>query len=226
MKRALAAALSVPLMAATPPMTVITFPKTSAIPSDNDFGAELAALGLTRLASSGVSITLDQPATVTFDLLGSESAYNDSFTAGTLTGSESSTFEDHFLSPVQLGSASLPAGSLSGLVSFTNALGQSATVGDNGFGIFLPEGAANQYSSSVLYFGFDDQPASADGDFDDMIVRATFAAAMVDPTAAPEPASWAMMLLGFGVAGLWIRRSRRSSAPLSFSADLSAASRG
>ncbi|RIK47675.1 MAG: hypothetical protein DCC57_14050, partial [Chloroflexi bacterium] len=37
----------------------------------------------------------------------------------------------------------------------------------------------------------------------------------VDPT-VPEPATWAMMILGFGVIGAAIRRQRRQTVRYSF----------
>ena len=56
--------------------------------------------------------------------------------------------------------------------------------------------------TNVFYIGYDDQITGADDNHDDLIIRAT-----VSP-AVPEPATWAMMLLGFGAAGFAMRRRR------------------
>jgi hypothetical protein len=65
---------------------------------------------------------------------------------------------------------------------------------DHGFVNFLGGGLA---SGATTYFSLE-EPASAD--------------LIVTPGGVPEPAAWAMMLLGFGGIGIAIRRSRKLQA--------------
>ena len=83
--------------------------------------------------------------------------------------------------------------------------GTPATVGQAGFGIFVPQGTVSGQSLSTFYFAYDDQATNPDRDYDDMIIRA-----VVHP-AVPEPATWAMMLVGFGGMGVALRRRRRQT---------------
>ena len=181
---------------------IITFGGASPVPGNNDFQGNLAGLGLTQLTTSGATLTLDEASLLTFELLGSESGYNDSFTAGTVSVTEFTGLLDLFASPLLLGSDTFGAGSLAGLLNFSSSQGVNATVGDDGFGIFL---GANDYSgllTNVFYIGYDDQITGQDDNHDDLILRVT-----VSP-AIPEPATWAMMLLGFGAVGVAMRRRR------------------
>ena len=45
-------------------------------------------------------------------------------------------------------------------------------------------------------------------------VRLTDSLVTVNPLAAPEPATWAMMLIGFGAVGFAMRRKRSQQRPL------------
>jgi hypothetical protein len=54
---------------------------------------------------------------------------------------------------------------------------------------------------------------AAGGNNDPLIDGVSFAAS--DIAAVPEPASWAMMLLGFGAIGLTMRRRRKDSEAVS-----------
>jgi hypothetical protein len=79
------------------------------------------------------------------------------------------------------------------------------TPGTAEFGYFLPAPiitarAPGTYTSSVLYLGYDNQiTASDDDNHDDLVIRLT-------ATAVPEPATWAMMIAGFGLMGGAMRR--------------------
>lgn len=184
----------------------VNFSGTTAIPSNNDFQSLLSGLGLTRYATTGASLVLDSNSIITFELLGSESAYNDTYStisAPNLSYTEYTSFLNDFSSPISIGSASFSAGSLAGLLNFSSNGGKSATVGQDGFGIFLGPNQVSGQSVSTFYIGYDDQNSSPDKDYDDMIIRATVRSAV------PEPATWAMMLLGFGAIGLTLRRNPR-----------------
>lgn len=190
---AAAAALSVaPASAQTFTVNVAS---TIAVPGNNDFGAQLAALGLTRYASLGSSILLDRASTVSFAFLGSESGFIDTFTAGSATFTQDPD-ANAFATPVVFGSDTFNAGAF--LARYTSDRGLMASIGDEGFGIFLPENVGATYTASVLYFGYDNQINNADDNHDDLIIRAT---------AVPEPSTWFMMIAGFGLIGM-ARRSR------------------
>jgi hypothetical protein len=185
---------------------VVDFGDTMPIPVNNDFQPELAGLELTQLATTDASLMLTEDSVITFDLLGSESGFNDTFSAGSVAYTEFTVFLNSFASPIALGSASFAAGNLAGLLNFTSSEGAPATVGSSGFGIYLGPGAMSGDALSVFYLGYDDQVTNRDDDFDDFVVRATVTPAVV----VPEPTSWAMMLLGFGATGLAFRRKRRA----------------
>jgi hypothetical protein len=86
---------------------------------------------------------------------------------------------------------------------FTSNVGLAANVGQLGYGVFVPT-RAGPYQSNVIYFGYDDQASNPDGDYDDFIVRATV-------TGVPEPATWAMLIAGFGLVGFAARRRRETA---------------
>ena len=178
---------------------IITFGATNPIPGNNDFQGNLAGLGLTQFATTGAGLSLTEGATLTFELLGSESGFDDTIQALGVNFTETSGFTPW--SVTLLGSDYFNAGSLLGLINFSSSgPGADATVGDDGFGIFLGPNAVSGLSTNVFYLGYDDQITNIDDNHDDMIIRVT-----VSP-AVPEPGTWAMMLLGFGAVGFAIRR--------------------
>lgn len=178
---------------------VITPGATMAIPVSNDFQAQLLGLGLTQVTTTGANLNLTGNAVLTFTLLGSESGFNDSFNAGAVSFTETSPFTPW--GSMLLGSSSFTAGTLAGDLLFSSLGGVNATVGNDGFGIFLGPNT-NLAGASVFYIGYDDQITGQDDNHDDLIIRVN-----VSPP-VPEPGTWAMMLLGFGAAGFAIRRRR------------------
>jgi len=188
---------------------------TAGIPASNDFGGQLAALGLTQYTTTGASLFVDADTTIAFEFLGSESRFNDTFTAlgaAPLSLGETTNFTNNFASPVPIGSSVFAAGSLAGRLTFssTNPNGATATVGQDGFGIFLdpnqPDGLV-----SIFYLGYDDQVVGQDDDYDDFIVRAIVATPR-QVGAVPETAIWAMMLFGFAGVGVAMRRRKGEAA--------------
>lgn len=197
---ALLSAVAIPLPAHAG--AIISFGGTTAVPDNNDFQGLLAGLGLTQYASTGASIVLSGASTITFEFLGTESGYDDNFatiSAPSLSYTEYTTSQDNFGFPILIGSADFAAGSLTGLLNFSAVGGAPATVGDRGFAIFLGPNQRSGDSVSTFYFGYDDQLTGPDDDYDDMIIRATVTAAV------PEPATWAMMLVGFFALGATMR---------------------
>lgn len=197
-----------------------TYGSSISIPSNNNFdtcAGCLNSLGLHDLSSDVTSITVPWAVKVTFEYLGAESRHNNTFNWGGLTPGNAT--EDggvtggtpgptnNFGAPVVLGSTIIGAGALP--VWFTTdgtGAAADAAIGDAGFGLFLPSGLTSPYSSSVLYFGYDDNIGdSADDNHDDFVIRATL-------SSVPEPATWATMMLGFGLVGAAMRRSRKQVA--------------
>lgn len=192
------------LPAAAGAQVQVNYTTTNPIPSSNDFQSQLNGLGLTQFTASGATLVLASNATIFFEFFGSESGFSDTFTSGAVTYTENSSIENHFGSPIPLGSANFLAGSLGGLMTFTSSGGVTATVGHDGFGIFLGPNQVSGQSFNTFYLGYDDQVTNQDDNHDDFIVRAT-----VTP-AVPEPSTWAMMLLGFGGIGYSMRRRGRT----------------
>ena len=180
---------------------IITFGGTNPVPGNNDFQGNLAGLGLTLYTTTGATLTLTEDSLLTFEFLGSESGFDDTINAGAVSFTETSGFTPW--SVTLLGSDMFSAGSLAGLINFSSTgPGANATVGDDGFGIFLGANDVSGLMTNVFYLGYDDQITNIDDNHDDMIIRVT-----VSP-AVPEPGTWAMMLLGFGAVGFAIRRRR------------------
>jgi hypothetical protein len=200
--------------------TITTGSTTLLIPSANDFQSQLQGQGLSYFtAGPGSSISLTAPALLEFTYMGSESGFRDNFTATSLGGpifkQENSTGLDNQWvgggpgGGVLIGSGAFNAGSLFGLLTFNSldAGALAAGIGSAGFGIFIPSaqsgGPLNPYSTNVFYIGYDDQATRPDDNHDDILIRVRVLAAV------PEPATWAMMLLGFAGIGFAVRRSRK-----------------
>jgi hypothetical protein len=161
----------------------------------NDFQLPLQAVGLTHYTTLNAKVELSAPSRVKFEYMGSESGFTDSFKAGSLPA----FFENNkaVWGPTLIGFANFAGGDFTN-VSFSSSGGVvNSTIGTDAFGIFIPGQVRGKYSSSVLYFGFDDQLTGIDDNHDDFIVRVT---------AVPEPASWAMLIAGFGLVGMTARR--------------------
>jgi len=93
--------------------------------------------------------------------------------------------------------------SISGTASYTGssdlvALGLDFVIGDDGL-LRLEFGE-----------GFDDSSVDPDGVWNFGTLTFTYEADDVPPPSVPEPASWAMMIGGLGLAGAFLRRSRRT----------------
>jgi hypothetical protein len=183
----------------------VNFGATNPIPGNNDFQGLLAGLGLTKFATTGASLILNSAAVITFEFLGSESGFSDTFKTTTINFTETSPFVNNFGSPVNMGSTAFTAGSLAGLLNFSSVGGNPATVGQDGFAIFLGPNQTSGQNVTTFYFGYDDEINNQDDNHDDFIVKATVSGPV------PEPATWAMFVSGFGLVGWMIRRRRRSA---------------
>ncbi len=174
------------------------------IPSNNDFQANLNAEGLFFYTSTGASLSLSGATRLKFEFLGSESGFFDSFRVGstTLFSENVSGLIDNWASPIDLGTIAYSSGPINNWF-FDSVQGlTNQGIGTKAFGFFIPRGlsAGDVFRSRVLYIGFDDQPQNPDDNHDDLIIRIT--------AAIPEPATWAMMIAGFGLVGFAARRRR------------------
>jgi hypothetical protein len=182
---------------------IVTFDETANVTRKNDFRQQLEALGLTKYANYDATLSISAPGVITFHRVGSESGFTNRFTGGSVTALEVNG--NRFANPVLLGSDVFSMGSLQGKLFFTtNGNGDVSQIGSEGFGIFLPTKASGSFRTTTLYFGFDDLVKNDDDNHDDFIVKATI-------SAIPEPATWAMMILGFGLVGFAARRSRTAA---------------
>lgn len=64
------------------------------------------------------------------------------------------------------------------------------------------------YTPSGTLLGFEDLPKGGDKDYNDLLAFVSNTGA----TAAPEPATWAMMIIGFGFVGGFMRRKSQTLA--------------
>lgn len=200
---AAAMAMSLPGVAQAAATVTVNFSGTTAVPANNDFQSQLSGLGFNFYSSLGASLIANGPVSLTFEFLGSESGYSDTFsTASGVTYTETSWLENHFAAPILIGTTYFAGGDLKNFLNFTTTGvgGANATVGDDGFGIFLARGATSGFSTNVFYIGYDDQITRKDDNHDDFIVKVTV------NSPVPEPSTWAMLLFGFGVVGFALRR--------------------
>lgn len=191
---ALALATAAPANAAT---FSVSFSGSPLAVVGNDFASLLGAL--TSYVSTGAGISLDSAASVDFFYLGSESAYNNTFTAGSVSLTETAD-ANNFASPVFIGSEYYAGGAVTGW-TFTSNVGPSASIGQNGFGIFLASSATSPVTGlTSLIIGYDDQQVTPDDDnHDDFVILAQI-------SAVPEASTWAMLIAGFVTVGAAMRR--------------------
>lgn len=199
---AAALALALPVAAQAAPFITVNFTSDAPIPGPaaNEFSNQLMALGYDRYTTTNASLILSEAASIEFFFLGSESGFSDSFSAGGVSHTETSSFEDHFATPISIGWHNFNVGgSLANLLKFTSNHGAAATVGDDGFGIYLKANQTSGMNYTTLYFGYDDQVGQQDDNHDDFLIMA-----QVSPV--PEPGTWAMLISGFLLVGSLLRR--------------------
>ena len=212
-----ASALAVAATPAAAATLIVTHGATAPIASNNNFATQLGLQGLTSYTTAGATIALSGPARITFHFMGSESGFDDTFTfladsfTGANTETETSAFTSWAARFVGTGQYNL-GGDLAGLLNFTTTSpqGASATIGQEGFGIFLPANAVSGGGYTTLFLGYDDQRSlltPPDDNHDDFMVRMTV-------TAIPEPATWAMLIGGFGLVGAAMRRRSQTTVAL------------
>jgi len=181
-----------------------------AIPGNNDFQGQLLGAGLSEYTAANASVSLSGNAKLTFEFMGSESGFSDTFKAGGIGGitvTENSSFTAWGAVPI--GTLNYNAGAITDWLFTSSGGAQNKGIGTQEFAIFLPRGlqGGGNYASNVLYLGFDDQINNADDNHDDIIIRVT-AEDFGGQGVVPEPASWAMLIAGFGLVGAVSRRRR------------------
>lgn len=177
-----------------------------AIPTPgNDFKTDLNNEGLVSFAVGNTVFA--NVGRYKFEYLGSESGFTNVFNANGLYGGSVSYTEIDgtatFAAPINFGELVLGAGTPD--FSFlSNGGGSPFDTASAAFSIFLPAGkaAGDSYVTNTLYIGFDDNTGNPDDNHDDFLVRVT---------AVPEPATWAMMIAGFGLVGGAMRRRAKAS---------------
>lgn len=203
---AAALALTSPVAAIAAPTVAVNFgTSTPVVAANNNFKTQLAGMGYTNYTTMGASLILSGPATITYYFLGSESGFNNRFSTGSIGLTETTALSNNFASPILIGSAIYGGGNLSGLLNFTSlsAGGVAATVGQDGFGIFLKPGQVTGAGVTEFIIGYDDFIRGADDNHDDFMVRAV--------VSVPEPGTWAMLLAGFGIIGSLLRRRQSNN---------------
>ncbi len=178
---------------------------TRGIPRNNDVGGILTSLGLTDFTRAR-DVQFNTFGTLDVFYLGSESGFiNTVEINGETVFTENpdrltqTPFVSDFIHTFNIERGDL----LSDLgLSFGSNRGTPAALGDAGFGEFFSPQGGNRFA-----LGFGDN--TGDGDFDDLVVGLQFST-----SAIPEPATWLMMILGFGVVGLQIRRRERKAISL------------
>ena len=213
-----AVSLAAPAMAAT---FTLTNGATFGVPAwggpgtttGNDFSSDLATLGFTQYTTTGATLSVIANAgegwAIDFFFYGSESGNSDSITTpgGTFT---ENTLKTNWIGGAgqaltQLTFTGIGTTSITSQINFTCVGGNcaSAGVGSDGFGFFTGPRIASSGLSTV-WLGYDDQITQQDDNHDDLVLRATI-------RAVPEPATWAMMIGGMGIAGTALRRRRRNA---------------
>ena len=182
-------------------LVVGTGTDTTPLANNNDFRTQLAGLGLTILRTSA-SLTLNGPANITVDYFASESGFVDTFNLGTISFAE--TNKGAFGAQLIGTLTNVASGPLNAFFT-SNGHGDMHAPGSENFGFVLPEGfGSGAYESNVIWVAYDDQINDRDDNHDDFILRLTV-------TPVPEPATWAMMIGGFGMLGAAVRRRRLSN---------------
>lgn len=170
----------------------------TAVPNNNDFKDELADIGLYNWTDVGAAVSLSSAAKLKFEFLAREASFNNTFKTSTLTFTSPGPSFINWSAEQLIGTQSYGAGAITDW-KFVRPDNTAFGTGTQQFGIFLPRGfkTGDTFSSKVLYLGFDDTGAGPDDNHDDLILRVSV---------VPEPATWAMMIAGFGLVGVAVRR--------------------
>lgn len=170
----------------------------TAVPNNNDFKGNLAGLGLVDYTDVRAAVSLSNASKLRFEFIAREASFNNTFKTSALSFTSPGPSFIGWSADQLIGTQSYSAGAITDW-QFRRPDNTLYAIGTQQFGIFLPDGfqPGDTYSSRVLYLGFDDTGAGPDDNHDDLILRVSV---------VPEPSTWAMLIAGFGLVGLAIRR--------------------
>ncbi|WP_308911394.1 PEPxxWA-CTERM sorting domain-containing protein [Pseudokordiimonas caeni] len=200
---ALSAGLAMPASAA---INIIPNEPVTTVAWNNNYEDEINAWagGLADFYG-GAGLFSTSAGTLHFYFMAAESGWSDTFTAdgGAVTYKETESYSAW--GPAQwIGSMGIGAGAITDLhfsaPKGTFSGGNTADVGVDGEFAIISKGGT--WAHDELLFAFDDTCCDngVDDNHDDIIILAKFISAV------PEPATWLMMIMGFGLVGLAARR--------------------
>lgn len=182
-------------------LTGASFANISTAPGGNDFESNLAALvpSLTQYATGYQSVSVaGAPLKISVYRAGSESGLENWVEVNGYQFNENADSWD--VGDFLISFTQAADGALGGNINFFNDDGDSSPLVSGQVAVFLPGQVGSSYSNNDLFFGFNDS-GSPDGDFDDYIIR-------VSAGPVPEPATWALLIAGFALVGVSMRRRR------------------
>ena len=182
------------------------------IANNNDFKDELNGMGINTLYTD-VELELTANGTIEFFFLGAESFWLNQFDA--TNGQETVSYAEQGLAGratrnvtlnypgISFGSLDFNAGDITSSFSFYSEEPATITVDQYSFGV-MTDGSLTGLNEVI--FALDDDGIDADDDnHDDLLILARFTSAV------PEPATWLMMIMGFGLVGVASRRRKQVS---------------
>jgi hypothetical protein len=169
------------------------------VPSNNDFQSNLQGIGLFNFTDVGSAVSLSSASKLRFEFVAREASFNNSFQTSSLSFTSMGPTVIGWDAGVLIGTQNYGAGAITDW-QFVRPDSTTYSIGTQQFGIFLPRGVtpnSGTFSTRVLYLGFDDTGAGPDDNHDDLILRVSV---------VPEPATWAMLIVGFGLIGATMRQ--------------------
>lgn len=188
--------------------TVSPVASTIGIVPSNDFKSTLAGLGVTTY-TLGASLGLDSAGSVTYYYYGKEAGYrNDFLTTGLAYSSGyTPTSQNHFASPIEIGTVSTGPGLLDfrfcSYSAGSSLVGCSSNAQNDALSMSSFQSIALNITDNTAWLFWDDSGAGPDDNHDDMIIKAVF----TPSTSVPEPGTLA--LFGLGLLAMGFAASRR-----------------